>query len=94
MIALVAVYNHDLSEDIEKETSGILQRVLLSVSTGARDQTKADDVDDELAQMDARELYDVRVSQFASSHKRVPASRSRLHFPGPVPDRATFSVRF
>ncbi|KAK2180153.1 hypothetical protein NP493_456g01049 [Ridgeia piscesae] len=52
------LYSHDLSEDIEKETSGILQRVLLSVSTGARDQTKGDDVDDELAQMDARELYD------------------------------------
>lgn len=60
MNASVAVYNHDLTEDVSNETNGILQRILLSVVTGARDQTNADDVDVELVQKDARELYDVR----------------------------------
>ena len=62
MNAFAAVYNHDVAEDVTKETSGILQRILLSVVTGARDQTKADDVDMELVQKDARDLYDVRAS--------------------------------
>ncbi|KAI0229426.1 Annexin-B12 [Lamellibrachia satsuma] len=52
------LYNHDLTEDVSNETNGILQRILLSVVTGARDQTNADDVDVELVQKDARELYD------------------------------------
>ena len=62
MNAFAAVYNHDVAEDVTKETSGILQRILLSVVTGARDQTKADDVDMELVQKEARDLYDVRAS--------------------------------
>ena len=66
MNASVAVYNHDLTEDVSNETNGILQRILLSVVTGARDQTNADDVDVELVQKDARELYDVR-----EAHLRV-----------------------
>ena len=56
-IYISAEFGRNLEEDIESETSGYFKRLLVCQSTGGRDE--GDDVDYELAQNEAQEIFDV-----------------------------------
>lgn len=50
-------YDKDLEEEVKSETSGRLQRLLVSMLSGGRDQSN--EVDSDAAQRDSEELYQV-----------------------------------
>ena len=50
-------FDRNLEEDIESETGGHFKRLLVSQINAGRDE--CEDVDEDLAQSDAQELYDV-----------------------------------
>lgn len=51
------MYNHDLESDLVNEETGLLGRLIRSLATGAR--SSSNDVDVELAEKEAQEIFDV-----------------------------------
>nr|XP_032800931.1 annexin A4-like isoform X2 [Petromyzon marinus] len=84
MLELCAAYQREygssLEEDIMGETSGLFQRVLVSLLTANRDE--GDDVDEELASQDAEGLYlagEDKLGTDESTFIMILCSRSHAH---------------
>lgn len=70
----------DLESDLESETSGDLKRLLVGLSTGARDES--DDIDAERVEADAQALFDAGEDQLGtdeSEFQRILVAKSIRH---------------
>ena len=59
------MFERDLEEDIRGETSGTLERFLVSMCNAGRDDSRGwYDFDEEMAKEDAQKIYDVCIIAF------------------------------
>uniref|UniRef100_A0A8D0CBN7 Annexin n=1 Tax=Salvator merianae TaxID=96440 RepID=A0A8D0CBN7_SALMN len=73
-------YGTSLEEDIASDTSSVLRKVLVSLSTGNRDQSHH--VDEALARQDAQSLYEAGDNRWGTDEGQfmtILCSRSRNH---------------
>ncbi|XP_078681745.1 annexin A7-like [Branchiostoma floridae x Branchiostoma belcheri] len=74
--------DNSLEEDIESETSGHFKRLLVSLCNAQREEGGEDDVDEGLAEEDAREIYEAGEGQRGTDESKfnsVLALRSWAH---------------
>uniref|UniRef100_A0A7M4G1T4 Annexin n=1 Tax=Crocodylus porosus TaxID=8502 RepID=A0A7M4G1T4_CROPO len=74
------LYGNSLEEDIASDTSGMFQRVLVSLATGNRDEGHY--VDEGLAQQDAQSLYEAGEKKWGTDETQflsVLCTRNRTH---------------
>lgn len=61
----IPVYGKSLEDHVNSQTTGVLQSILVAMTTGSRDETgNEDDVDEEQAKQDAVDMRDVRIKIF------------------------------
>lgn len=73
-------YGKSLEDDICSDTSFMFQRVLVSMAAGGRDQS--DNVNDELAKQDAKDLYEAGEKKWGTDEVKfltVLCTRNRKH---------------
>ncbi|MEE6479121.1 hypothetical protein FKM82_012141 [Ascaphus truei] len=73
-------YGRSLEDDICSDTSGMFERILVSLSTAGRDQGSS--VDDSLAKQDAKELYEAGEKKWGTDEVKfltILCARNRKH---------------
>ncbi|XP_033645105.1 annexin A13-like [Asterias rubens] len=76
-MAYAIVFERDLAEDLENETSGDFKYLMLSICACGRDES--DDVDEDQAKEDAQELFDAGEDRWGtdeSTFNRILATRN------------------
>ena len=74
----LTVYETELLEDLEGDTSGYFRRVLCSLVTAYR---QVEDGDDDFAEQQAQKLIDVRIiNTFAAKHLKKPIPQYQACF--------------
>ncbi|XP_071503582.1 annexin A13-like [Diadema antillarum] len=77
-MAYTAIYERDLAEDLENETSGNFKYLMLAICAGGRDES-GEEIDEEKAAADAQELFDAGEDRWGTDENvftRILATRS------------------
>ena len=75
------LYNKSMEQDVKDDTSGIFQKLLVSIMNAARDQDK-DQIDAARCRRDAKVLFDSGEGKFGTDEEefcRILATRSYSH---------------